>query len=201
MVAVTSEHQVANLALGIVGQRQFLDSLDEPTTEAQVAKTFFASTRNEVLAAYRWRFATKRAVLALTTEERSGWGYAYAAPANMLVAQYIWSGDRAPGAGDAVAFAKELNDAATGHLILTDMAEAELVYTMELKTVALWPPHFVKTLAAQLAVYLAGALPVKPELMAPLQRSAQMALQTAAAIDANEAQRDADADAESVRVR
>ena len=203
MAAVTTEHQVANLALGLIGQRQILDSLNEESTEAQVAKLYFASTRNELLQSFAWRFATKRAVLALTTEEREGWTYCYAAPSDLLIegAARIWDGDREPGAGGRIPFSIELNDADDGLLILTDQPEAELIYTREHRTVALWPPLFVKALAAQLAVYMAGALPVKPEMMPSLQRSATLALQVAAAASANAAQRDEAADSEFIRER
>lgn len=201
MPAVTTEHQVANLALGLIGQRQILDSLNEDSTEAQMAKLYFASTRNELLEAWHWRFATQRTALALTTETRSGWSYCYAAPAAMLVAQRIWNGTREPGAGEVIPFTRELNDAGDGMLILTDQADAELLFTRELTTVALWPSAFVRAVSAQLAVYLAGALPVKPELMPGLQRAATLALQAAAAKDANEAVRDAAADSEFIRER
>jgi hypothetical protein len=201
MAAVTTEAQVANLALGLVGQRQTIDSLNEATTEAQVAKTYFASTRNELLEAWDWRFCKRSVVLALTSETRSGWTYVYAAPADMLKPRAIWNGIREPGAGERIPFDWELNDAGDGFLILTDQPEAQLVYTVELKKVALWPALFVKAVAAQLAVYFAGSIPVKPQLMPGLEAGALRALQKAAASDANAAQRDPEADAESIRVR
>lgn len=207
MAAVTTEAEVCNMALGLVGQRQFIDRLDARSTEAQVCNRFFASTRNELLEAWHWRFATKRAVLALAADsageliERSGWGYCYVAPTDMLKARRIWDGDRSAGAGSRIAFGKELNDDASGHLITTDQPEAELVYTVELRAVALWTPKFVMAMAKQLAVYLATALPVKPELARLLQPAATLALQQAAAGDANEAEPDPEADSEWIRER
>ena len=201
MASVTTEAQVANLALGLIGQRQTIDSLTEDTAEAACANNFFASTRDELLEAWHWRFATKRTVLALTTEERTGWGYAYAAPSDMLAAQQLWNGNREVGSGEMIPFTKELNDAGSGHLILTDQVEAELIYTVRLETVALWTNSFVRAVAAQLAVYMAGMIPVKPELMASLQRSATIALNAAAMRDANETVRDPIADSEFIRER
>lgn len=201
MAAINQPHEVANLALGLIGQRQLLNSLEEDSTEAQMAKLYFAPTRDELLAAWDWRFARARAVLALTTEERTGWTYCYAAPTGMLAARRIWDGTREPGEGERIPFDKELNDAGDGHLIVTDQPDAELVYTRSLETVALWPQGFVKAVAAQMAVYLAGALPVKPGLARTLQPAATLALQQAAAQDAREAQRDPEAEAEAIRVR
>lgn len=201
MAAVTTEAQVANMALGLVGQRQLLDSLSESSTEAQMVSDFYATTRAELLEAWEWRFATKRVVLALSTETRTGWGYCYVAPTDLLKAWRIWNGNREPGAGERIPFSKELNDAGDGMLILTDMTDAELIYTIDQTRVALWSNSFVKAVAAQLAVYLAPALPVKPELMPNLQRQATLALQTAAARDANESQRDVIAESEFIRER
>lgn len=207
MPAVTTVAQVANLALGLIGQRDYLDGVTEDSAEAIAVATFFASARNELLSRYHWRFATKRVVLAIAADGngdpqvRSGWGYCYAAPADMLVAQRIWDGQREPGEGERIAFGKELNDAGDGHLIVTDQANAELIYTVELATVALWPSLFVMAVAARLAVFLAGAIPSKSELMPGLQGAATQALLTAASRDFGEGQRDPPADSESIRVR
>lgn len=201
MAVITTPVQVANLALGLVGQRQLIGAFNDPSVEAQTADLYFETTRDELLQKWDWRFATKRAVLALTTEERTGWGYCYECPADLLKAQQIYSGARMPGQGDQVAFTKELNDAADGHLILTDMVDAELFYTVRLATVALWPPLFVKAVAAQLAVYLAPALPVKPELIPTYEARAERAFQLAASRDANEAQKDPEAESEFIRER
>lgn len=207
MATLTSEAQVANLALGMVGQRQLLDSLNGQSTEALVAKTFFAATRNELLEAWHWTFATKRVGLALvlnadlTLAQRSGWGYCYRAPADMLTPQAIWNGHREPGAGEPIPYKLEADDDDSGLFILTDMQNAELIYTFENKTVALWPASFIAAMAAALAVKFAGHLPVKPELVPGLERSAMLALQRAAARDGNKAQRDPDADSEFIRAR
>jgi len=203
MAAVTTEHQVANLALGIIGQRQLLDSLDEPSTEAQMAKAFFASTRDELLQRWGWRFATKRVALALSTETRDEWGYCYVVPADYLpeAPARLWCGVREPGQGQPIPFALESTAAGDGLLLCTDLADAQLIYVYRHATVALWPPLFVKAVAAQLAVYLAGALPVKPQLMPHFESRALLAFQAAAAASANAVVRDEPAESETISVR
>jgi len=203
MAAVTALNQVCNMALGLVGQRQTIDSLDEATAEAEACSTFYDSTRRELLQSFSWRFATIRVVVGLSTETRTGWSYVYVAPADMLLEApcRIWDGEREPGSGARVPFGLELNDAGAGHLILTDMQDAEFIYTVDLVTVALWPPLFVKAVAAQLAVYLAATLPVKPQLIPMLEKRAFLALTTAMASDGNAVQRDALADSEIIRER
>ena len=201
MAAVTAEHQVANLALGLCGQRQLLNSLAENSVEAELARAYLASTRNELLEAWEWRFARKAGALALTAETRPSWAYAYRAPVGMLKPRRIYNGQRVDGRGDRIPFDWELNDAGDGHLILTDQQDARLIWTAEVTTVALWPPLFVKAVAAQLAVYMAASIPLKPELSLALESRARLALQQAAAADANSAQADEETDAESIRVR
>lgn len=202
-MALTTEAQVCNLALGLVGQRQVITNLNEATEEAMSCATFYAVSRDECLAARWWRFATSREVLALSTEKRAGWALAYAAPSQMLPGgeRYIYSGGRAPAAKDRIPFAVELNDAASGHLILTDKTEAELVFTRQFNTVALWPPLFTVAVAARLAVNLAFVLTVKPALGASIESKAQFALARAAAVDANAEQPDVEPESDSITVR
>jgi hypothetical protein len=194
----TSPAQVANLALGAIGQRQLIDALTEDSPEAEAVQVYFEQARLELLASWGWRFATRRQVLALTTEERTDWCYCYAEPADCLVARGIWNG-RAP--DTKIPFTKELNDAADGFLILTDEPEAELIYTASAPAVGLWPPYFVRAMALHLAGYLASMLPVKPELGAALEKRAALALNIAQRMDAGEAQGDVEPDSETIRVR
>lgn len=203
MPTATTPAEVCNIALGMVGQRQLIDSLEEATTEAQLCKAYFGAVRDSLIQAWQWKFATKRVALALSTETRTGWGYAYAAPADMMpeAPARVWDGVREPGEGQRIPFEVELNDAADGMLILTDQAAAVLRYTVNDVPVGLWSPAFVLAVASQLAVLLAGALPVKPALMLQLQNGAAAALLRAKALSGNSAQRDVPADSVSIRAR
>lgn len=201
MAAITTEAQVCNLALGLLGHRQFIDDLAEDTPEGEACTVYFATVRNSLLERRDWKFASAEVVLALTTQERNGFGYAYAFPSDCLVPRALWTGERNPGAGLPAVFDKQLNDARNGFLLLCDIEEASLRYTVELATVALWPAAFCKAVGAELAVYLAGALPVKPELIRPLQGLAQDLYTRAAAIDAGGVQPDPRPEAEWIRGR
>lgn len=202
MAAASTDAQVCNIALALTGSRQFLDRLDEVSAEAEACRRLFGPVRNELLEAWPWRFAEKTQALALTNEERDGWGFCYAMPSDCLKARRIWSGERRPGAGGLVAFGTQLNDAGTGRLICTDMEQASLVYTAEVTAIGLWPAHFVKAVAAALAVPLAAALTAKPGAIMPmLQQGADAALRRAAALDASEAEADPEPDSEWIRER
>lgn len=201
MAIITTEVQVANLALALVGQRQLIGSFTDQSVEAEMAALHFQQTRDELLEGWAWRFAMKRAALAVTTEVRSGWAFCYAAPAGMLKARQIYNGLREYGAGEQIPFTKELNDTDSGHLVLTDQPEAELFYTARITNIALWPAAFTKAVAAQLGVYMSPALPIRPEMIPMYEQRAARAFQVAAAQDANEWVRDQEADSEFIRER
>lgn len=181
----TSDAAVVNQALGYVGHRQFLDDLTEETEAASVARRFYFDTRDALLREWWWTFATARVVLAEATEERSGWEYCYAVPADCLEARFIWNGDPNPAPETRVPFELELRSDGAGMLLLTNQVNAELVYTKRVTAAGLWPAHFVKALALALAVELALALAVKPGLAAGLQPLASSALAQAKALDGN----------------
>lgn len=194
----TTEAQIANLALGAIGQRQLVDLITEDSPEAAAVNVYYHQARKEVLASWWWKFATRRATLADTGQTRTDWGYCYAAPADCLVARFIWNG-RASGSN--IPFDKEMNDAATGLLILTDETEAELVYTAAEPPIGLYSPHFVRALALHLATYLASMLTVRPDLGANIEKRATFALLTAQRLDGNEGKQDEKPDSEFIRVR
>lgn len=201
MPTVTTDHQLANLALGFVGQRQFLDSLNEDSEEGECCAIYYPLARDSCLKARAWRFATRRSVLALSAETRTDWDYVYTAPNNLLTAHEIYTGIRNPPHSRRIPFALELNDAGTGHLILTDQEQAELIYTAQLNIVALWPADFVEAVAWRLACYLALALPVKPQLAGSLEPIARRALLIAAAADQNAVTPDQAPDSEFILER
>lgn len=199
-MATTAEAQVCNLALGLVGQRQTIDSLDEQTEEARACKLFFPHVRTLLFEAFDWSFATSRAVLALTTEARNGWAYCYQEPTGCLAPSYLWAGEVNPPPERRIPFERELRDAADGHLILTDLAQAELVFVRAV-SVALWPASFVDAVAGELAVRLALTLPVKPELAGGLQGKASRALQWAISKDLMKRQASREPEGSAVRAR
>lgn len=201
MSTVTTEAQLCNLALGMVGQRQLITSLTEESTEAQLCAAFYPTARDMLLSSRAWRFTTRRTVLALTQETRTLWEYAYTAPPRLLMAHEIVSGMRPTPPGGQVPFDIELNDAGDALLILTDMQDAELVYSSKVTNVALYPAPFVMAVAARLAVFLALSLPVKPALAQWFEGQAEKHRQAAAAHDLNTVQPSPQPAAEVIRER
>lgn len=198
---VTTDAGLCNLALASVGQRELIDSLNEPTTQAQLCKVLYPQARDCVLAAAWWEWVKARATLALTLEEREGWTYCYAQPADCLSPRYIYAGMRMPPADLRVPFSPELNDARTGTLICADLEEASLVYTPRFEVVALMPPLFVEAVQLDLASRLAAALKVAPQEALALRREARNALLVAIADDARKVQTDVEPEAGHIRAR
>ncbi len=204
--ATTTEAQVCNLALVFVGHGQaILDNLDENTSEAKACKVIYSRVRDELLEKYSWKFAKRRAVLALSaTEERSGWGFVYALPVDCLAPLYIYAGTRNPDGNGKIPFDWEagVDGAIAGPaLLLTDQEDAELVYTAQVKTVALFTPGFVKALAWAVAVELCLVLPVKPQVALAIEGKAKRALLEAKASMENHSQRDREPESEYISGR
>jgi hypothetical protein len=200
-----TDAQVANLALLRVGQRETIDSLTEPTAQAQAVNPVYAATRDSLLEQYPWRFATRRQVLSTTSLTRLGWTYVYALPTDCLTPLYLNQGTHPTLPGGRIPFEVELDDKATSQVLVTDWGgtgvTVELVYVAQLPVPALWPATFAQAVAWQLAVELCLSLPVKPQLAANAQQMAIQSLHQAMAHDARFGQEDNESDGESVRIR
>lgn len=198
----TNEAELCNIALARVGQRQFIDALDEDTTEAESCSVLYGPTRDSVLAEFPWRFATRRATLAvLASVTRSEWQYAYSLPEDFISAQSLYAGKRNPAADERPAYAIEMNDAGNGLILVTDTEDAELKYTARVETVSLFPPLFVDAVAWKLAAELCLALPIKPQVGLRMSEGYGLAIAKAAARDAQQAQEDQPPDSEFIRLR
>jgi len=158
---MASEIDICNLALAHVGGRA-IESFTEGTKEAIECRRFYEIDRNAVLEDHDWNFARKRLSLALLTEEYSGWEYAYAWPTDCLAPRVIYN----PAGWDAEEIRFEVASDSTGsqRVILTDQAEAELIYTMKVTVVNLYDNQFIQALALRLASDLAQTIRAKPEL-------------------------------------
>lgn len=195
--------QICNIALARVGERQLLDDLGENSTAAELASAHYESARDDVLEAFDWRFARKRAALAELAgqNERPGWEYVFSLPTDCIAPRYIDLGVNEPAPDEQTAFDLELNDAGDRRVLVTNLDEVELVYTARVTAVGLFSPAFVNALAWRLAMEFALALPVKPQVGLAMERGYQMALATAAARQFNQTVRGAEPNARHIRAR
>lgn len=203
-----SQTDIINLALFKLGQDQTITSINESSKAARIFNRLWEPTRDIVLADGVWPWAMKAEQLAQSvTTDTGGWGYRYARPNDCITAWAITDvgGLRAArGFGGMACFCGDMSESplrgfigdfeqvygAVETEILTDTAEAYLVYTVRVEDTGRYPAHFVDALASRLAADAAGAmigdvgLNAKPRLM----QEYQLARSIAATHDYNEGQ-------------
>lgn len=160
---------ICNLALLKIGEKGIVNSLQDNTLEAQVCNALYATTRDSLLLARSWPFATRHALLALAVDQtttapitRKAWAYIYSVPSDMLIggARYIDIGVPAPAPEAQVPYDLE-DDPLYGPIILCNQQNAELVYTRAVTEVGKMDAMFQQALAWGLAYELTFAIPNK----------------------------------------
>jgi hypothetical protein len=171
---MASEVDIANLALGHLGDNATVASLDPPEGSAQAehCAQFYPIARDSLLELHAWNFATRRVTLSALTNAWSQWDYAYAKPADCVrvlavipsdatddystVTGFSTNGLPLPGGTDVPQpYAVEINDDLS-EVILTDQAEATLRYVARITDPTKFSPLFVMALSHHLASMLAG---------------------------------------------
>jgi hypothetical protein len=149
---MATDVDICNLALASLGINE-ITALGTDTAEERICSRFYAQTRDIYLSEHNWGFATKS--LALTEIDplpddygRYSFGYSY--PSDCLKAQAIRDGETSnyypfiikdyviAGPSDA-------------KIILTDLEDAVLEYTVALTDTTLFSPSFIEGLSAKLA--------------------------------------------------
>lgn len=149
-MAVTSETDICNLALGHLGEAP-IESMDEDNLAARACALHYATTRDEVLRSHRWNFATRRAELSrLDDTPAFGWSYQYPLPTDCL--RVVEFNDTELGDVVSDEFLIE------GRNILTDSETAQIVYVRTETDVTKYDALFVKALALRLAVELSETI-------------------------------------------
>lgn len=178
---MSSEVDICNLALGHLGDKATVASLDPPEGSAQAehCARFYPMARDALLELHTWRFATRRATLAELTNAWPQWDYAYAKPNNCLRVISIIPPDATDdqiesGADVEQAYTCELNDD-LAEVILTDQEDAVVRFIVRVTDTTRFSPLFVMTLSWQLASMLAGPVIKGDAGAAESKRCAQMA--------------------------
>lgn len=157
---MSSEVNIANLALSHLGDNATVASLDPPEGSAQAehCARFYPMARDALLQSHAWSFAAKRLRLAPVASGWDQWACAYAKPADVLVLRGIVSPSAgSQGADDMQPYVLEV-DADDNEVIYTDLAAAVGLYTRRVTDTTRYPPMFVLALSWHLASMLAGPL-------------------------------------------
>jgi PKD repeat protein len=194
---------ICNLALGHLGISKTILALTEASEQAKACNRFFPTVRDEVLRAFAWPFATQTELLALVaTSPTIEWAYAYRYPIDALAMHRLLSGvGRQETRASRVPY--RIQRDVDGQLLLTDLADAQLEYTVRVVNAGEYPPDFSMALSLRLAGMIAPQLtsgdPGKLGLRA--LQFYDRAISEARVASANEEQPDVEPESESISAR
>lgn len=188
-----SEVDICNLALSHLGDSATVASINpaEGSAQAEHCAIFYPQARDTLLEMHSWSFATRRASAALLDSSAYNYRYAYAVPNRCL---RILSVHAPTACLDEPSMDFELEADENGsRILLTDMPDAVMRYTVALTDPTKFSPLFVDALAWLLASHLAGPL-MKGDTGAAAARSCyatfRQQFSAAAVSDANQRQVD-----------
>jgi len=139
-----TEIDICNLALRKVGAQTIM-ALDEASENARLCRQFYPRVRDTVLRLYPWNCATRRAKLtALSEAPAFGWARQYPLPVDCLFVQRMEYQD--------IPFKIE------GRVLLTDWAEANIIYTARLEDVSQYDNLLVQAIYTMLAAEISTSL-------------------------------------------
>jgi hypothetical protein len=195
---MTSDVQICNIALGRVGCQQFINSLDDPTTEAAICKKIYGFTLERVLQDFPWQFATRYVDLQDVGSPVSPWGYRYRYPNDCLQARRIVP----PGCGyTQVPFCVIADSESNGKAILCDQEAAVLEYTAHITLTGLFSPAFSNALAWAIAAEIATPLSADPKYAQVANQTYVHTLAEAGALSFGESQQAPLPDGELIAAR
>jgi len=172
-----SEVTISNLALSWLAGNLII-SLDDEINEAKLCKANYELSRDAVLEAMAWTFATKR--YRLTPEaDAPAWGYQY----QFTISSEIITVLEASDGMDVPNGAHNLDWRREGNRILCDASVIYIKAIYRETDPARYPPNFVQALAARLATEIAIPLTESENLMMAMEGKYKDRLMIAAATD------------------
>lgn len=149
---------ICNLALSRLGDSSTIASIDPPEGSAQAehCARFYPIALNSMLELHDWKFATRRVTMALLDVESWNWSFAYSKPAGAIKLLSVLPASALP--DDAGVDFETENTASGEELILTNLEDATLRYTVSVTDTTKFTPLFVDALGWLLAANLAGPI-------------------------------------------
>lgn len=191
---------ICNMALMRFGHSATISDINEVGNAATVLRLFYPLCRDQVLQGANWNFATKRVSLALLSGTETNWEYAYAYPSDAVAVRYLITlGQRAIDRDHAAQFEVATMDGA--RVILSDMPQAEAVYTLRVEDPNLFSPLFISALVDLIASKAAMPISGKPELGRDALQTYFMAMSQAQVANLNEAEQGPPPECEFLTVR
>jgi hypothetical protein len=167
-----SKIQIVNLAFARLGAAS-IRSFSEDNKHARTAEVFFDILKDALLESYDWSFARATATLQALDEDHDYYTYVYQLPSDCLTPRYI-------------SLNKQLDVwEREEDKIITNVADAILVYTKRLESTGLFTPLFCIALSSVLAVRMCPIVTQDKELQIVLNEEAKTAIGEAMLTDAN----------------
>jgi hypothetical protein len=176
---MASQIDICNLALSWIGGKKIAD-LAENSVEAQLVSTNYPMSRDAVLAARMWTFATKQASPTPTAGTPPvPWTYQYQIPTDCLRVFRVVDGNQNP-----------LPWVRQGNYVLCDASAIIMVYVSQVLDTTLFSPGLVQALAARMAADLAVTYTENRSLQADLWKIYDEKMKEAAAVDGSQGRSD-----------
>lgn len=179
-----SEVGIVNIALARLGESP-IQSFEEGSVPANMAKVFYDPARRAVLRAYDWSFSLKTVRLARYTGEPVDFRFAFSLPADCLRAIRL----RRKGVADFTDGC-DIRFVIRSGALYTDEAEAYLEYVADVEDTSLFDDKFIEALGYKLASDLAMPVKGSAELMANYMNVYNSLIVDAAALSEGEERSD-----------
>lgn len=171
MTPIEKVEDICNRALSRIGETVQIAELETDTSTAgRACRLWYDQIRLELLEWQPWQFAERTAALVLNASQADErWEYVYNEPTQLVAVRgFVVEGRRLMAAHERPEFARK-----PGY-ILTDLADAKLIFTFDQTTVTRFPPFFASALISRLAAELASSLPNKHALRTPMLQEANL---------------------------
>jgi len=199
---MASQVDICNMALGRIGARQRIGSMNEQSEEARILKLVYPQILGLTLEQVDWGFARRRKALTLLeTDPNDFWAFRYELPADCACPRNIQGFTRNPTIEELIPWEVEGEDDPAKRTIFSDMEEAVLQYTRNDVPTGSYPSHFVHALAWNLAVEIAMPLTGTTDVVSYAINAANAAVIQCGSMSANQRQPDDARESEFVRAR
>src|SRR5574340_877312 len=164
---MASKIDIFNMALSHIGQSKTVADLNENSPARRACSRFYDTDLDILLSEFDWRFATRSVVLANIGSPPTNWAYRYRYPNDCLKAiRLVVPGIRDPQEAEEIPF--EVIWESSGRSIITDQADAELLYITRVAGAERYPSNFVSALSYKLAASISMPLANDKSLMSDM---------------------------------
>jgi len=213
---MSSQLDIYNLAIARVGIGTIIGDVTERSEPRRKCSQFYEQCRDECLRNFPWSFARKAQPLSLLSQEFPGWGYVYDYPNDCLFALEVIpeEGNRIPVTrwfdswrdrqlmrAPKIVFERALRTDGQAQVLLTDLADAWLMYIARVDVVGLYDPDFVNMLAWRLAAEVGAPLKCDVGLTRNAWQTYELMRLRAGGNDLNEGNPDLEPDSPSIEAR